>query len=296
MEDIKISQQICNLEIDYTEVGGDPILPFLIELDLVASDLEPAPGDNQRFCYNLTGVGEDTSDFADLSHFVLSICDEIPEEQIVNVTVIIDGIEQDVTDENVELLPPSNPDPETGCPGLKFDFGLDKFEGEMTVCFELTETYPIGPIEVCLFGGGRAADGLSICGPVCEPIVVTCPAVAYQPLTVCVPVTITPFANALPTTTFCCGDPIITPGTGNCGGILNGNCTFTITQNICVSVPIEFGATSIVGNPFVQCEDATAEDVCSDCDPNPDNGVNAIRKNSCVITRKLVKKDSKFIK
>lgn len=93
----------------------------------------------------------------------------------------------------------------------------------------------------------------------------TCDTVGYQPLTVCVPVTVTPFANPLPTTTFCCCDPIVTPGNAICGGVLNGNCTFTITQNICVAVPVEFGATTVVGNTFVQCGVATSEDVCTDC-------------------------------
>ena len=91
-----------------------------------------------------------------------------------------------------------------------------------------------------------------------------CEAVAYQRLAVCVPVTITPFANALPTTTFCCGDPIITPANGTCNGTRNGSCTFTITQNICVEVPVEFGATPEVGDPFVQCG-VVNDDECSEC-------------------------------
>jgi hypothetical protein len=93
----------------------------------------------------------------------------------------------------------------------------------------------------------------------------TCPTVAYQPATVCVPVTVKPYAIPGATTTFCCGDPIITAGSSTCGGIVNGQCTFTITQNICVAVPIEFGATTTVGAPSVQCGVATNEDVCTNC-------------------------------
>ena len=93
----------------------------------------------------------------------------------------------------------------------------------------------------------------------------TCPAIGYQKATVCVPVTVTPFARAKTTTSFCCGDPIITPGRVTCPGTVNGSCTFTITQNICVAVPVDFGATTYVGAPAVQCGDATKEDVCTNC-------------------------------
>lgn len=275
-------QQIeqCNTFIDYSStVIEGKILPFTVELDVAASNLDPVPGENQRFCYNVSGIGLNNDDYADLSHLVLSICDEIPEDVIENITVIIDGIPQTVDfgeDGNVELFSPSFPDPATECPGLKFDFGLDKVEGEMTFCFELTTTYPVGPNEVCLFGANRTAEGLTICGPVCGTVVRECEAVAYQRLTVCVPVTITPFANTLPTTTFCCDDPIITPGNGICGGTENGSCTFTITQNICVQVPVEFGATPEVGDPFVQCGVVNDEE-CSEC-VTEDSLVSSARK------------------
>ncbi|NCA68221.1 MAG: hypothetical protein EOM87_09195 [Clostridia bacterium] len=93
----------------------------------------------------------------------------------------------------------------------------------------------------------------------------TCPAVGYQPVTVCVPVTVTPFVIPGSTTTFCCGAPIITPGTTVCGGTINGHCNFTITQNICVAVPVEFGAIETVGAPYIQCGDATGVDICTNC-------------------------------
>ena len=98
-----------------------------------------------------------------------------------------------------------------------------------------------------------------------QSAVQTCPAVGYQPATVCVPVTVTPFARALPTTTFCCGDPVVTAGSTTCEGTVNGSYTFTITQNVCVSVPVNFGARSSVGAPRVVCDDATSEDICTNC-------------------------------
>ena len=47
----------------------------------------------------------------------------------------------------------------------------------------------------------------------------TCPAVGYQSASVCVPVTVTPFAQAGATTTKCCGSPVVTPGRVTCEGI-----------------------------------------------------------------------------
>jgi hypothetical protein len=95
----------------------------------------------------------------------------------------------------------------------------------------------------------------------------TCPAIGYQQATVCVPVSVQPFAMAGTPTTFCCGDPIITPGTITCPGTPNGSCIFTITQEICVEVPIMFGANTVVGAPSVECGEATSENICANCSP-----------------------------
>ena len=129
----------CELEIDYSQVLTDPILPFTIRLNLATSILEPAPGQNQRFCYQVEGIGEDTSEYADLSHIVFGICSQIPLDLLENITVVRNGVPEEVIiGDNVELRTEGNPDPPTGCLGLKFDFGLDKVNGVMDICFELT--------------------------------------------------------------------------------------------------------------------------------------------------------------
>lgn len=272
----KSEQLPCSTRIDYSQAMGERTLPFVFQLDLAASNLYPAPGENQRFCYNVTGVADGRCHFADLKYFVLGICDSIPEEQIANITVRINGMEQNVyfgRNGNVQLLTSQNPDRHTGCTGLKFDFGVNRAGGHMKFCFELTRPYPIGPNPVCLFGGGITAEGLSICGPVCEELG-TCEAVAFQPLSISVPVTVTPFVNEGEATTHCCGDPIVIrePAGGDC--IHDGNCTFIITQKICVRIPVTFGATASLGHTFVRCGEATDEDVCTGCGTNnkpPDN-------------------------
>ena len=83
-----------------------------------------------------------------------------------------------------------------------------------------------------------------------EPVEGTCPAVGYQKVAVCVPVLITPFAHT---------------GEMPCPGRKNGVCAFTMSQTICVEVPVNFGATAVVGDTFVDCIDASAEDICRNC-------------------------------
>jgi len=99
-----------------------------------------------------------------------------------------------------------------------------------------------------------------------EPMqAITCPATGYQSSSICVPVIVTPFAIPGITTTVCCGPPVITPGIAECPGVVNGNCSFTITQNLCTTVPIEFGANAVTGNPSVICGVTTDNDICTNC-------------------------------
>ena len=97
------------------------------------------------------------------------------------------------------------------------------------------------------------------------PDVQTCPATGYQSATVCVPVVVTPFATPGTTKTVCCGDPVISSGSTTCDGTVNGSCFFTITQQLCVEVPVNFGAIATVGAPSVECGGATGEDICTNC-------------------------------
>lgn len=156
--------EVCTFEIDYSTVIGDRILPFVITLDLANSVLCPAAGENQKFCYNVKGVGTDNSRFANLSHLVLGTCDQIPEDQIKNITVILNGVEQEVDfgeGGNVEMKT-------TGCTGLKFVFPLNKVTGTMKFSYEVTVPRVVDGIDICLFGEGVTAQGLKICGPTCE--------------------------------------------------------------------------------------------------------------------------------
>ena len=252
----------CTNEIDYSKISGERLLPFRFVLDLDDSILKPEEGEYQTFCYHVTGVGRETPAFADLSYFLLGICDEIDKDDIVSISVTIDDKPQEIIwDKNVEIKTPEHPDQKTGCTGLKFTFPLDKADGEMDVCFSLATPHNIGPVDVCLFGGDVTATGLSICGPVCDEIH-SCDSTFFQKETVCVPVTVTPFANAGKAKATCCGKPVVS-NQGSCSGTRRSY-TFTVTQTLCIEIPISFGAVVETGTATVQCGEVS-EEGC-DCD------------------------------
>lgn len=90
----------------------------------------------------------------------------------------------------------------------------------------------------------------------------TCLKIAYQRAVVTVPVAVKPYSVAGPTNTLCCSDPVITNvrWTGSKEQI----CYFTITQEICIEIPVQFGAEAYVGAPGVDCLGTSLED-CEDC-------------------------------
>ncbi len=90
----------------------------------------------------------------------------------------------------------------------------------------------------------------------------TCVKIAYQRAVVSVPVAVKPFSVAGPTSTLCCSDPVVT--NVRCTGTKDRICYFTITQEICVEVPIHFGAEAQVGEPGVDCLETSLEE-CDDC-------------------------------
>ena len=256
---------VCLSTIDYAAVAGDRILPFIFALD-PSSVLYPVPGQFQRFVYTITGHGANTSGYVDLSHFLLVVCPSLTEDMLRNVTVTIDGVPKNVViGTNVEVLPPDDPDNTTGCPGLKFDFGLDKVDGVMVVSFELSTPFAIGPVAVCVKGGQVSHSNLAICGPACGAVETTCPAIGYQRARICAPVTVTPFVSVGDTSIICCNDPVITNGNATCAGVPRGACTFTITQEICIAVPVVFGANAAVGDYAVQCLGVGDAETCAGC-------------------------------
>lgn len=269
---------VCAETVDYSKVEGQRILPFRFTLNQEDSVLFPGTGEKQRFCYDVEGVGQDTSRFADLSHFLLGICDTITREDISEITVVVNGVPKNVVwGENVEIKTVEHPDNPTGCIGLKFDFPLNKVDGKMQVCITLNRIFAVGPVNVCVFGGNTTATGLSICGPVCGGVQ-PCETTFFQTETVCVPVTVTPFAEPGEAMATCCGRPVVStdnPCSGN-----RTSCSFTIRQRLCIEIPIRFGAAVETGDAVVQCGEVSEEPCdCSVTVELPPEAEEEARKN-----------------
>jgi len=99
--------------------------------------------------------------------------------------------------------------------------------------------------------------------PNCEKDV--CPAIGHQFVSVCLPVEITPFAKVGAPSITCKGEPNIKPGCTPCRGTKNGTCSFTISQTLCVEVPVYFGASTYVGDTYVDCLGHDKDHMC-ECD------------------------------
>ncbi|MGO5053510.1 hypothetical protein ACTQ6A_13550 [Lachnospiraceae bacterium LCP25S3_G4] len=87
-----------------------------------------------------------------------------------------------------------------------------------------------------------------------------CSGVGSQLATICLPVSVTPYAITGPASFHCCGDMIITPACNECCGKENGSCDFTITQTIKIDIPVEFGASVKIGDTFIECGCTSVEE------------------------------------
>lgn len=250
---IEILQQPCPPVADYS--GTD--IPVTVAIDEENSIFMPGPGQLQKFCYIVTQVEEPTA----LSHWVLGICPEITEEDLGEVTVFINDVEQEVViGENVEIFTPPDTDPGGTCSGLKFDFGLEDQGDVMTVCFELQQTYAVGPNLVCVTGGNETLSTEFVCGPVCGAI--SCDTTVFQTIDVCVPVTVTASAEVGPIAVICCGNANVSlvpcPEEGDT------EITFYVRRRVCAIIPVDIDVDAVDG-PATLDLIATSEEGCQNC-------------------------------
>ena len=89
-----------------------------------------------------------------------------------------------------------------------------------------------------------------------------CPAVGYQDVNVCIPVTIKPFGEAGNVKTQCLGNPVISSKCDTCSGNPGGVCKFTISQKLRVEVPVIFDAKAEVGEAVIDCQQKEETNYC----------------------------------
>ena len=78
-----------------------------------------------------------------------------------------------------------------------------------------------------------------------------CNKTGTQCVDIAAPFTLTPTAAVGAVTITCQGSPNITCVSDACGS----SCTVTMTQQICVSVPIRYGVSLTSGEPTITCAD-----------------------------------------
>lgn len=279
---------------DYSQVTGGKILPFQVEFDTLRSVLNPDEGSYQKFSYTVTAKGGN-SNAENLTGFILGIDQKITADQLKNMSVIINGKNQDInfgtSGSNVRF---ANADASNGCSGLRFDFGLNRNNGTMQISFELETPYGVDLIPVCLAGSSGVKTGLSIGGPLSLPEtdentdqdekdgnekdmdqdkndqdkkdedeknpdncfnVLAGEKFDYRVIDFSVPVSIKPYAITHEPELKCLGDVKIDKGSK----FSEKNCEefdFTITQKVSIKTPVEFGIKATFEELCVEeCED-----------------------------------------
>ena len=96
------------------------------------------------------------------------------------------------------------------------------------------------------------------CG--CPEDAAACTTVSEQHADVSLPVKVKPYAVLGEVTTDCCGEPVVTVKQ-SCGCI---GCEITITQSLCISIPVEYGASVEAGEIAVVCK-RTPGGGCTPC-------------------------------
>jgi len=87
--------------------------------------------------------------------------------------------------------------------------------------------------------------------------IITCEKTVHQKAKVSLPLLIKPFVVAGKIKSKCCGNPKVSI---DC----KDNCSYVITQEICVEIPLKFGVFTAVKDEFVECESPDIEDDCND--------------------------------
>jgi hypothetical protein len=264
----------CSGVVDYSTQTGDKILPYRIVLNTQESVLYPTKDEKQKFCYEIVGVGDDDSRYEDLGRILFGICPEITENDFAEVSVVLNEKDQVlVWGANIEMDTVESADTDRGCVGLKIFVPVERQNGVMKISFTMNHPYSVGLIDVCLFGEDTVATGQSICGPVCEEPGISCTTTFYQKETVCVPVHVRPYAIPGVARATCCKTPVVARGnvcTGN-----QTSCSFTVTQELCIAVPISFGAEIETSDAVVECG-GVSEEGCG-CSGESESGARKLR-------------------
>ena len=80
----------------------------------------------------------------------------------------------------------------------------------------------------------------------------TCPSTVHETVCVQADVIITPHVEVLEIKTYCIDGVVLQP----CSGNLQESCTFSVSQSICVEIPLVFSATAVAVPKGIACGSA----------------------------------------
>lgn len=89
-----------------------------------------------------------------------------------------------------------------------------------------------------------------------------CARTVFQQADVCTVVTITPDAACGPISACCIGDPVLSVGNVCLGETA---CVFTVTQRLCLTIPLTFNAMGVCSAFSIDCQPPTLEDCTTQC-------------------------------
>lgn len=88
-----------------------------------------------------------------------------------------------------------------------------------------------------------------------------CEKIVHQKAKVTLPISIEPFVVSGKIKTRCCGAPKLSIAPYcEC----KDYCNYLITQEICIEIPLKFGAITETKETFIECEEPVIEDGCRD--------------------------------
>lgn len=99
----------------------------------------------------------------------------------------------------------------------------------------------------CGCGGANNPSTAAVAVSAAAPV--QCPATVHEAVCVQATITITPDVTVGEIESFCVGGPVI----GACPGTPEMECTFTVSQNICVQVPLNFSANATAVPSGIVC-------------------------------------------
>jgi hypothetical protein len=90
-----------------------------------------------------------------------------------------------------------------------------------------------------------------------EETIITCEKNVHQKAKVSLPISVEPFVVAGKIKARCCGNPKVLI---DC----RDNCSYVITQEICIDIPLKFGVLTEIKDEHIECEPPYIEDACND--------------------------------